>query len=187
MFGDKYIKKEDLMKYFLNDSDYVPNDVNDDYMEFLFEQLIVALFVEFLRQSKLLWKSFMFYFCYKIATRWNPELKKDIYEEQVMNYNKTNGNLTADDINKMAKLDDLLKETLRHSFLGKYFLLDKLCIYKYIKKILLHVVLKTTMSNYSYTFCTCATIPKILFTFKNVKHACPGRIFAATEIKVMLV
>ncbi|CAG8695788.1 22371_t:CDS:2, partial [Gigaspora margarita] len=162
---EQVLLEEDLMEYFLNDSDYVPNDVNDDYIEFLFEQLIVALFVEFLRQSKLLRKSSMvicyfngeshFIFAIKLQHAVKPELLKDIYEEQ---------------------LDDLLKETLRHSFLGKYFLFDK------DSKQLCSSCSATDSHFYSQVY---KNLKDIIY-FKNVKHACPGRIFAATEIKLCL-
>ncbi|KAF0479481.1 cytochrome P450 [Gigaspora margarita] len=120
------------MEYYLCDSDYEPINVNDEYMEYLFEQLIVTLFAAFFTTVKVVTEAL-----YEYAGR--PELWKDIFEEQIMIYNKTNANLTIDDIHKMAKLDSLLKEILRHSF---------------------PVVLKTTMNNESYTFNTGAKIPK---------------------------
>ncbi|KAF0479482.1 cytochrome P450 [Gigaspora margarita] len=128
------------MEYYLCDSDYEPINVNDEYMEYLFEQLIVTLFAAFFTTVKVVTEAL-----YEYAGR--PELWKDIFEEQIMIYNKTNANLTIDDIHKMAKLDSLLKEILRHSF---------------------PVVLKTTMNNESYTFNTGAKIPKGIFIYRNV-------------------
>ncbi|CAG8505366.1 16370_t:CDS:2 [Gigaspora margarita] len=80
------------------------------------EQLIAALFVAFFTTVKVVTKAL---YGNNIKIRWKTRIKKDIYGEQVMIYNiynRTNDNLTVDDINKMAKLEALLRETLRLFF-----------------------------------------------------------------------
>ncbi|CAG8659303.1 21658_t:CDS:10 [Cetraspora pellucida] len=201
--GNKYIMKDDLMEYYLIKSDSAPNnvnDVNDEYMEYLFEQMTIAFFAAFFTTVKVVTEAI-----YEYGGR--PELWKDIYEEQLMVYNQKNGNLTIDDVHKMVKLDGLVKESLRQSFpKGDSYTFNtgatipkgrKVAVYaadshfnpEYFENPEMfqpnrYLTLNSDGSVLNYT--SAAKLEKYYVPFGAGKHACPGRILAVTELKLCL-
>ncbi|RIB26857.1 cytochrome P450 [Gigaspora rosea] len=207
--GEKYIPKEDLLDFYLNDPNFKTDVADDKYMNDLFGQLYEIVFASVSTTSRSL--SFALF---DYAGR--PELWDEIYKEQLKIHNESNGILTTDDIQKMVKLDCFLKESFRYS------------------SDIVHLIVHT-MTKDSYTFSNGTTIPKgrdvyifakdtafsskfygdtvhdfqpkrhitsnsngevvhspatkvdrSLLTFGGGKHACPGRVFAVNEIKMCL-
>ncbi|CAG8794448.1 20047_t:CDS:2, partial [Gigaspora rosea] len=208
--GNKYIKKDDLMEYYLCNSDSAPNsvnDVNDEYMEYLFEQMTIACFAAFFTTVKVVTEAL-----YEYAGR--PDLWKDIYEEQLMVHNEKNANLTIDDVHKMVKLDGLVKESLRQSFPISLMVITEGDSYTFNTGATIpkgrivavyaadshfnpeffenpemfqpnrYLTLNSDGSVHDYTSAT--RLEKHYVPFGGGKHACPGRILAVNEMKVCL-
>ncbi|CAG8440909.1 10162_t:CDS:10 [Cetraspora pellucida] len=206
--GEKYIQKEDLLDFFLNEPHYKTDIVDDKYMDGLFAQLYAIVFASTSSTSKALAFALFDY-------GGRPELWNEIYEEQLKIYNDSNGNLSVEDVHKMVKLDCFLRESFRHSsniaglmhlFTGDSFTFsngttipkDRL-VFVYTRDTAFsdkfygetandfqpkrHI---TSRYNGKIVHTPAAKVDRSLLTFGVGKRACPGRLFAVNGIKLCL-
>ncbi|CAG8731592.1 38649_t:CDS:10, partial [Gigaspora margarita] len=172
-FGKEYIQKEDLLDFYLSDPHFETDVVDDQYMNELFGQI--------------------------------PEIWDEIYEEQLKIHNESNGNINKDDVHKMVKLDCFIKESFRHStdiaqlmhiMTGDSFTFnngvtipkDTAFSEKYFGKTANEFQPKRHLTSYSngkIIHSPATKINKSFINFGGGKHACPGRFFAVSEIKMI--
>ncbi|CAG8808979.1 20496_t:CDS:10, partial [Gigaspora margarita] len=192
--GEEYIQKEDLLDFFISESE---KDVLDnEYMNKIFVVLYQIVFAS-------------------INYSGRPELWNEIYEEQLKIHNESNGILSTEDVNKMVKLDCFLKESFRYSAdpagLPHTLVSDSYTfsngttipkgrdVYLYMKDTAFNNRFFGETSNdfqpnrhiTSYRdgkiiHSPATRVDKSFITFGGGKHACPGRVFAVTEIKMCL-
>ncbi|CAG8748315.1 15498_t:CDS:10, partial [Gigaspora rosea] len=205
--GKEYIQKEDLLDFYLSDPHFKTDVVDDQYMDELFGQMYSIVFASINTTSKALAFALFDY-----AGR--PEIWNEIYEEQLKIHNESNGNINKDEVHKMVKLDCFIKESFRHStdiaqlmhiMTGDSFtfsngatipkgrdvwvyMKDTAFSEKYFGKTANEFQPKRHLTLYSNgkTIHSPATkINKSFINFGGGKHACPGRFFAVSEIKVI--
>ncbi|CAG8530246.1 16375_t:CDS:2 [Cetraspora pellucida] len=192
--GEKYIQKEDLLDFFLNDPYYRTDVVDDKYMDGLFAQLYAIVFGSTSSTSKALAFALFDY-------GGRPELWNEIYEEQLKIYHESNGNLSVEDVHKMVKLDCFLRESFRHSsnIAGLMHLFTDRLVFVYTRDTAFndkfygetandfqpkrHI---SSRSNGKIIHTPAAKVNRSLLTFGVGKHTCPGRLFAVNGIKLCL-
>ncbi|CAG8720131.1 13507_t:CDS:2, partial [Cetraspora pellucida] len=204
--GEKYIQKEDLLDFYLSEPNYKTDVVDDQYVDDLFGQLYTIVFSSINTTSKALTFALFDY-----AGR--PELWDEIYEEQLNIHNESNGNLSIEDVNKMVKLDCFIKESFRYSIdiaQLPHIMTDKSYtfnngatipkdreVYIYMRDTAFSKELFgetanefqpkrhiTSNSNGKIVHSQATKLHKSFLTFGGGKHACPGRFFAVSEIKI---
>ncbi|RIA92953.1 cytochrome P450 [Glomus cerebriforme] len=196
--GNSYKPSNDILEYYMSQSDFDSSNVNYSYLADLLIFLIVASIATTGRTMANL--------LFDYASR--PEYWDELYEEASTINKECNGKLTFNDINKMIKLDSFTRESLRH--MGDMFIAP-------------HAVIAD-----HYTFSNGYTIPKgrnvfdfsedCLFSeskygsdsksfkpfqfvpqnisaskvdrtyvvFGGGRHACPGRFYAVLMMKLFL-
>ncbi|CAG8692551.1 448_t:CDS:2, partial [Gigaspora rosea] len=193
--GEKYIQKEDILDFYISESE--THVVDDKYLDNLFGELYNIVFAS-------------------VSTTSRPELWNELYEEQLKIHNESNGgNLSIEDVNKMVKLDCFVKESLRHSadiaIIPHTVMSDSFTfsngitvpkdrdIYLYMKDSAFsnkffgetsnefqpkrHM---TSFSNGKIVHSPATKVDKSFMMFGGGKRACPGRFFAINEIKMCL-
>ncbi|RHZ44597.1 hypothetical protein Glove_718g33 [Diversispora epigaea] len=200
ILGEKYEPPVDIVEYFLDNPEYETKAITDDYLtkitEFLFSIVVASIHTTSRHLTSAL---------YDFAGR--PEFWDDIYEEQLRIDKECNGELTPHHINKMVKLDSFLRESLRtfdavastpHRCLESYTFKNGMTIPKgrTVQTYLMDIHYNTTAygpeprsflpyhgleNNFS-----ASRTDKNFFMFGAGKHACPGRFFAVSEIKIGL-
>ncbi|CAG8705868.1 3041_t:CDS:2, partial [Cetraspora pellucida] len=159
--GEKYVPKEDLLEFFLNDPNFKTDVVDDEYMDELFAQTYIIVFASISTASRFLGLSIFDY-----ARR--PELWDEIYEEQLIIHNETNG-ILGREVYVYAK-DTSFNDKIYGKTVNDFQ--PKRHIISHPNGKLVHI--QATKVNRS------------LLTFGGGKHACPGRFFAVSEIKMCL-
>ncbi|RIB23040.1 cytochrome P450 [Gigaspora rosea] len=187
--GEKYIQKDDLLDCFLSDSGTDVIDKSNFNLE---------------NQSN------------KLDYGRRPELRNELYEEQLKIHNESNGYLSTEDVNKkMIKLDCFLKEsfryssdiaTLPHTVVGDSYTFSNGTtvpkdrdVYLYSNDIAFNNKFFretsnefqskrhiTSFSNSTTVHSPATKVDRSFITFEGGKHACPGRFFAVNEIKMCL-
>ncbi|RHZ73199.1 hypothetical protein Glove_232g78 [Diversispora epigaea] len=200
ILSDKYEPPLDIIEDFINNPEYETKVITDDYLNKICEFLYIFVVASIHTTSR-----YMTCTLYEFAGR--PELWDDIYEEQVRIDKECNGELSTEHINKMVKLDSLVRETLKtFNFLApipqkcmkSYTLKNGMNIPKgrMVQSCLKDIQCNTTAyrpeSNSFLPYhgaennLQAVKIEKNYLIFGSGKHACPGRFFAVNEIKICM-
>jgi len=198
-YGDLWKRPNDVLQNFMEEEDFDPNNVN---YAAIADKMGVFIFASIYSTSKSCTNTFI-----DLASR--PEYMQELYEEQlqVQKDAREDGVLPSESLEKMKKLDSLIKESFRlagdisllsHAVLKDYTFSNGIQLPKdhiievYSDDIVYDESLQGPNPKsfepfrHVNTNCSAAKISRGHIVFGGGKHACPGRYFAVNEIKFMM-